>query len=341
MKTGNRGGQRRRRDLLELCAAAFLASAAAGAWPLAARAEPPPKIPRVGVLSPAVNEATPVVEAFRQGLHELGYVEGRNIILEYRFAQDDFSVLRRLAEELVNLPVDVIVTRGATAARAAAAATRTIPIVLGSIGDPVVLGLVDNLARPSGNITGFTLMGGELSAKRVDLIRTAFPDATSITVLLNPSNSGADAYLRIAEEAAGSLGLAVARVEAESPQALRALRPEVLGRAGGPVLVIGGPMFWEHRQEIVALVAAARVPALYPEREYADDGGLMAYGPSVPAGFRQAAGYVDRILRGAKPGDLPIQQPVKFDFVVNLKTAKELGLTIPLSILARAEEVIE
>jgi putative tryptophan/tyrosine transport system substrate-binding protein len=247
------------------------------------------------------ERSTPVVEAFRQGLRELGYVEGRSIILEYRFSRDDFSVLRRLAEELVNLPVDVIVTRGATAARAAANATRTIPIVLGGIGDPVVLGPVDNLARPNGNITGFTLMGGELSAKRVDLVRTAFPDATSMTVLLNPSNSGADPYLRITEGTAGSLGLAVTRVEAESPEAIRALRPEALVRAGGPVLVIGSPMFWDHRQEIVALVAAARVRALYPEREYADDGGLMAYGPSVPEGFRQAAGYVDRIPREPAP----------------------------------------
>jgi len=322
---------------------AFLASLMA--TPLGSsigRAEQPSnKIPRVGVLAPAENEAAPVVEAFRRGLRELGYVEGRSIVLEYRFAHDDFSVLRRLAEELVNLPVDVIVIRGATAARAAANATRTIPIVLGGIGDPVALGLVDNLARPGGNITGFTLMAGELSAKRVDLIRTAFPDATSMTVLMNPSNSGAEEYFRITEEAAGSLGFAVTRVEAESPEALCALGPEALGRAGGPVFVIGGPMFWDHRQQIVALVAAARVPALYPEREYADDGGLMAYGPSLLANFRQAAGYVDRILRGAKPGDLPIEQPVKFDFVVNLKTAKELGLTIPQLILVRADEVIE
>ena len=160
-------------------------------------------------------------------------------------------------------------------------------------------------------------------------------------VLVNPTNSGTEVNLRVTEETARSLGLALTRVEAATPEALRALRPEALGRGGGPVLVLPDAMFWNHRREILALAAAARLPALYPEQEYADDGSLMAYGPSVPDNFRHAAGYVDRILRGAKPGDLPIQEPAKFDFVVNLKTAQALGLTIPQLLLATADEVIE
>src|SRR3984893_7742961 len=245
MKTGNRGGQRRRRDLLELCAGAFLASGGAGVWPLAARAQHPAKVPRVGILSPAENAATPEIEAFRRGLRELGYVEGRNVTLEYRFAHGDYTALRRVAEELANL--------------------------------------------------------------------------------------------RVTEATARALGLAVIRVEAASLGALRALRPETLGGGGSPFFVLPDSMFRDHRSEVPALVATAGVPSIYPGREYADDGGLMSYGANVPDNFCRAADYVDRILRGARPGDLPIQRPVKFDFVVNLKTARELGLTVPPAILARAD----
>jgi len=304
--------------------------------------QPSNKVPRIGILSPAENEATLVFEAFRQGLRELGYVEGRNIILEYRFAHGDSAALPRLAEELANLPVDVIVADTTASTRAAAGTAPTIPIVMGAgIADPAALGLAHSLARPGGNVTGFTIMAPELSAKRVDLMRTAFPDATAVMVLLNPSNSNAEANLRATEETARALGLALTRVEAATPEALGALGPEALGRDGGPVLVLPNAMFWNHRREIIALAAAARLPAIYPEREYADDGGLMAYGPSVPDNFRRAAGYVDRILRGAKPGDLAIQEPVKFDFVVNLKTAHALGIALPPTILAGADEVIE
>ena len=326
----------RRRALLAAFAAAALGSTIAPAQ------QPSNKIPRIGILSPAENEATLVFEAFRRGLRELGYVEGRNIILEYRFAHGDSTALPRLAEELANLPVDVIVADTTASTRAAAGAARTIPIVMAAGLDPVALGLAHSLARPGGNVTGFTVMSPELSAKRVDLIRTAFPDATAVTVLVNPSNLGnAEANLRATEETASALGLALTRVEAATKEALRTLGPEALGRSGGPVLVLPDGMFWNHRREIITLAAAARLPALYPEREYADDGGLMGYGPSVPDNFRRAAGYVDRILRGAKPGDLPIQEPVKFDFVVNLKTAHALGITLPPTILAGADEVIE
>ena len=203
------------------------------------------------------------------------------------------------------------------------------------------LGLADGLARPGHNVTGFTIIAPELAVKRVDLVKTAFPDAAAVTVLVNPTKAGSGALFRLTEEAAHSLGLGVTRVEATSPEALHELRSDTLGQAGGPVLVLTDAMFWYHRREIVALVAATRLPALYPEREFADDGGLMAYGPNVPDNFRRAADYIDRILKGANPAELPIQEPVKFEFVVNLKTAKALGLTIPPTILARADEVIE
>jgi putative tryptophan/tyrosine transport system substrate-binding protein len=325
---------KRRTFVLSLMATPLSASVAS--------AEPSSKILRAGILSLAENDATPSWKAFRQGLRELGYIEGRNIILEYRFASGDFALLQQLTGELANLPVDVIMVDGAASAQTAAAAIRTTPIVVGALGaDPVALGLADGFARPGRNVTGFTIIAPELAAKRVDLVKTAFPAATAVTVLVNPSKAGSEALFRITEETAHALGLGVARVEAVSPEALHALRPDALDHAGGPVLVLTDAMFWYHRREILALVAAARVPAFYPEREFVDDGGLMSYGPSVPDNFRRAADYVDKILKGAKPGDLPIQEPVKFDFVVNLKTAKVLGLTIPPTILARADEVIE
>jgi putative tryptophan/tyrosine transport system substrate-binding protein len=259
-----------------------------------------PKIPRVGILSPAENEARVIFEAFRQGLRELGYVEGRNIILEYRFAHGDFSALPRLAEELASLPVDVIVADTTASTRAAAGAAPSIPIVMGAGIDPVALGLAHSLARPGGNVTGFTLMSHELSAKRVDLMRTAFPDAVAMMVLANPTNPGStEVNLRVTEETARSLGLALTRLEAATPEALRALRPEALGRGGGPVLVLPDAMFWNHRREILALVAAARLPALYPEREYADDGGASPVSIGRPhrgaeAKRRSSAGFWGR-----------------------------------------------
>jgi putative ABC transport system substrate-binding protein len=274
-------------------------------------------------------------------LHELGYIDGRNIILEYRFARGDFTLLQQLTKELANRPVDVIMVDGAASAQTAAALIHTTPIVIGALGaDPMELGLADSLARPGRNVTGFTIIAPELAVKRVDLVRTAFPPTAAVTVLLNPSKAGSEALFRLTEEAAHSLGFGVTRVEAVNPEALHSLTPEALGHSGA-VLVLTDAMFWDHRREIVALVAAARVPALYPEREFADDGGLMAYGPSVPDNFRRAAGYIDRILKGANVAELPIQQPVRFDFVVNLKTAKTLDLTIPPLILGSASDVIE
>ena len=301
--------------------------------------QPKSKIPRVGILATTDSERAPMFDAFREGLHDLGYVEGRNILLEFRFARGDYSLFPQLAAELVALPVDVIVTQGMAAN--AIDPSGHVPIVSPVIQDPVERGLAASLARPGGNITGFTLMHTELNAKRLELLRTAFPHITAVTALVNPANASSKLSFEQTETAARSLGLgSVTRTEAESAAAVRALRPEVFSGAGAVIVVPDG-VFYSYRRDIVRLINAAHLPAIYPERDYADDGGLMAYGTNVPDNFRRAAGYVDRILKGAKPGDLPIQEPVKFDFVVNLKTARELGFTIPPSILARADEVIE
>jgi putative tryptophan/tyrosine transport system substrate-binding protein len=297
------------------------------------------KIPRVGILSVADSEKAPMFDAFRQGLRDLGYVEGRDIILEFRLARGDLSLGPQLAAELVAVPVDVIVAEGITPN--AIDATDRIPIVVPVMMNPVQRGWASSLARPGGNITGFTLMHTELNAKRLELLRTAFPHITAVTALVNPSAPGHKLSFEQTEAAAQSLGLgSVGRAEAESAAALRALGPAAFSGASAVIIVPDG-VFYSYRRDVVGLVNAARLPAIYPEREYADDGGLMSYGANVPDNFRRAADYVDRILKGANPADLPIQEPVKFDFVINLKTAKELGLTIPPLILSRADEVIE
>jgi putative ABC transport system substrate-binding protein len=297
------------------------------------------KVPRVGILTAGDDERTRAIDAFREALRDLGYVEGRNIILEFRFAGGDFAQGRKLAAELVAASVDVIVTEGLTPD--AAAVTERIPIVAPALGYAVELGYALSLARPGRNITGFRLMATELCGKRLELLHTAFPQITAVSALANPRNVHSQEDFQRTEAAARSFVLEdLRRVEAESAAALRALGPAVFSGAGGVVVLPDG-LFYNFRRDVVALVDAARLPAIYPEREYADDGGLMAYGANLPDNFRRAADYVDRILKGTKAGDLPIQEPVKFDFVVNLQTAKMLGLTIPPFLLARATEVIE
>jgi putative ABC transport system substrate-binding protein len=299
-----------------------------------------PKIPRVGILTQASSERAPMFDAFREGLRELGYVEGRNVILEFRFARGDPSRGMKLAAELVALPVDVILLEGVGAANTVDPSGR-IPIVSPVLMDPVERGFAASLARPGKNITGFTLMRTGLNGKRLDLLRSAVPHVTTVAALVNPANPSHKLAFEETETTAQSLGLGnIRRVEAGSAAALRALRPEVFSGASAVVVVPDG-MLYHYRRDVIALVNEAHLPAIYPEREYADDGGLMAYGANAADNFRRAAGYVDRILKGAKPSDLPIQEPVKFDFVVNLKTARELGLTIPPTILVRADEVIE
>jgi putative ABC transport system substrate-binding protein len=326
--------------LFEFCVVAFLASGAAATWLLAARAQQPEKVFHIGILSLADRTSTKIFDAFREGLRDLGYVDGQNITIEYRLAAADYSRLPVMAGELVRLRVDVIVVDGGTnVAQIAQAATLTIPIV-GALGpDPVGAGLAASLAHPGGNVSGFAGFGVELSGKRVQLLKEAFPAISRIATLWSPADSPSNR--RATVEAAQILGLQLRTIEVatsdEIPAGIEA------PAAGGAEALVFEPtaMLGNQRAQIIALAAHYRIPAIYPERIYADDGGLIAYDQDILDAFRHMATYVDKILKGAKPGDLPIEQPTKFWLVVNLKTARALGLTIPPAILARADEVIE
>jgi len=340
MTAWNKGGQRHRRDLFQFCAAAFLASGAAATWPIAARAQQPAKVFRIGILSPAGSPSTNAVDALREGLRELGYIDGQNITFEYRLATGDINRLPAMAGELVRLPVDVIVIDGGgNVAQIAHDATPTIPIV-GPIGpDPVAAGLAASFTRPGGNITGFAGFGVELSGKRLQFLREAFPGISHIAALWSPADPVSNR--RATAEAARTLGVQLRTIDVATPDEIPAGFEAAAAGGAEELVFLPNAMFWNHRTRIVALAAQYRMPGIYPEREYADDGGLLAYGPSIADLFRRTATYIDKILRGAKPGDLPIQQPTKFDLIVNLKTARTLGVTFPPSILARADEVIE
>ena len=324
-------------------AAHFLAVAlgaiVAGAPPIAT-AQQPVKVFRIGILSPAEQTSTKIFDAFREGLRDLGYVDGQNIIIEYRLAAGDYSRLPTLASELVRFPVDVIVTDGQKSTLVAHEATRTIPIVGGVGSDPVAAGLVKSFPHPGGNVTGFSPFGAELNAKRLQILKETIPAISRIAALWNPEEGPLG--LRSTEEAARTLGVQLRPVEAATPEEIAAGFEAVKASGAEAVVIAPDGMFWNQRARIVALAAKYRMPAIYPEREYVDDGGLLAYGRNVPDLWRRVlAGYVDKILKGAKPADLPIQQPTRFELVVNLKTAGTLGLTIPPAILARADEVIE
>jgi putative tryptophan/tyrosine transport system substrate-binding protein len=323
-----------KRRATRLLAVVILAGA-----PLSALAQQSEKMFRIGVLSPAERSSTRIFDGFREGLRELGYIEGRNITIEYRLAAGDTSRLPELARELIRLPVDVIVTDGQKSAVVAHEATRTIPIVMGIVGDPFAAGVTGSFAHPGGNVTGFTLLSVELSAKRLEVLKEALSAISRMAALWNPASPAS--HRQATEEAARTLGVQLRTIEVAMPDEIAGgFAAAVAGGAEG-LVVLPDAMFWNHRGRIVALAAQHRIPAIYDGREYADDGGLISYGPNAPDNFRRAAGYVDKILKGANPGDLPIQQPVKFELIVNLKTAKALGLTIPAAVLARADEVIE
>ena len=321
-----------------------LLSGAAVAWSLVAAtpgaAQQGAKIARVGILSPEEKETTSANVAFRKGLRDLGYVEGTSIFLDFRFTKGHNERLSGLAAELVQIPVDVIVAAGLTAVRAAADITHNIPIVQAASGDLVKAGLAASLARPGGNVTGFTLPTDEPSGKRLELLKRAFPSITLVTVMLDPTSIVTQRQFRATESAATKLGIRLAKLSVSTPEELAALGPAALAGSDGLVVLPSG-MFWNRRATVIALAASARVPAIYPEREYADDGGLVAYGADIPDAFRRAAGYVDRILRGTKPGDLPIEDASKFDFIVNLRTAQQLGLSPSPGVLVGVGEVIE
>jgi putative ABC transport system substrate-binding protein len=306
---------------------------------LAAEAEPP-GTPRVGLLGIGSAERS-FVDALRQGLRERGWIEGQNIAFEDRSTVDRYSRLPDVAAELVRLKVDVIVTSGTTATQTVRKSTGTIPIVTVTASDPVETGLAASLAHPGGNVTGLTTGGRDLVGKRLELLRETLPGLSRIAVLWNPEIPTELVSLKNAEAAAGRLGLKVQRVEVRRPEDLeRAFRSMTHGHAGA-LASISSTMFRAQRARIVELTARHRLPSTFPEKEYVEAGGLMSYGPEVKDTFRQLALYVDKLLKGAKPGDLPFEQPTKFGLVINLKTARMLGLKIPPSVLARADQVIE
>jgi putative ABC transport system substrate-binding protein len=309
---------------------------------LSAEAQRRAEIARIGRLSPISASAdAPVLEGLRQGLRDLGWVEGQNFAIENRFAEGNVRRLAELAAELVRLKVDVIVTGSAPAAAAAKNATATIPIVMVMTGDPVASGLVKSLSRPGGNLTGLTLLGLELSAKRLALLKEAVPAATRVAVLLDPTFSDSEAAVKRMEGAAQALGVQLRIQEVRDPSEFEKIFATMSSDRIGALMVQTDPILYTYRRRIVELVAKSRLPAMYSLREYMDAGGLMFYGSNLPDMHRRAATYVDKVLKGARPGDLPIEQATNFELVINLRTAKALGLTMPSSLLNRADRVID
>jgi putative ABC transport system substrate-binding protein len=325
-----------RRDFITL-----LGSAAA--WPLAARAQQP--LPVIGFLSSTAESprlaTSPRLAAFRIALNESGYVEGRNVVIEYRWADNQYDRLPALAADLVQRRVAVIVAAGNSAAPAAQAATTTIPIVFGTGSDPVQLGLVSNLARPGGNVTGVTLLNQELMAKRLEILRELLPNVTVIGLLVNPNNPNTDPTVRELREVLQSRGSGL-RVVAVSSQSDLDTAIANLVQAGAGAFMHGiDSLFPSSFDRLAALASHYRIPAIYSAREGVDKGGLMSYGGRPTDEWRLVGEYTARILKGEKPGDLPVQQATRVDFVINLRTAKALGLTFPITLLGRADEVIE
>jgi putative ABC transport system substrate-binding protein len=315
------------------------------AAPLVAEAQQAAKVARIGYLTGTNLSVSPHLhEAFRQGLRDLGYVEGRNLVIEYRDAEGKFERFPALAAELVALKVDVIVAPNVLAALAAKQATRILPIVFASASDPVASGLVTSLARPGGNITGLSILAPELVGKCLEQLKQAVPGVTRVAVLWQPGGQGERTekdMLKEAEVAARARGVRLQIVEVRGPADFDRAFSDMTRARAGALTLFGSVMFFIERRRLVDLAAKNRLPAVYGLRDYVDAGGLMSYGANVADLFRRAAAYVDKILKGAKPGDLPVEQPTKFELVINLKAAKALGLTIPQSLLLRADEVIQ
>jgi putative tryptophan/tyrosine transport system substrate-binding protein len=314
------------------------------AAPLDTEAQQAAKVPRIGFLAGNLAAIPHLREAFLQGLRDLGYVEGRNVVIEYRDAEGKLERLPALAVELVALKVDVIVASGTLAALGAKRATRTLPIVFSPAADPVTSGLVTSLARPGGNVTGLSAFHSELVGKWLEQLKQAVPAVSRVAILWQPGGFGERTekdILRRAEVAGRELGVRLQFVQARGPADFERAFLDMTRARAGALTVLTSNMFVTERRRLVDLAAKNRLPAMYPWREAVDAGGLMAYGPNLADLYRRAATYVDKIFKGAKPADLPVEQPTKFELVINLKTAKALGLTIPQSLLQRADEIIQ
>jgi len=324
----------RRPTLAVALALGFLAAA------LAAEAQQAAKVARIGYLGGG-TACMPQCEAFRQGLRDLGYVEGRDVVIEYRGYGENLERLPALVTDLVALKVHVIVVTNTPSALAAKQATTTLPIVFTSVGDPVASGLVTSLRRPGGNVTGFSVVAQELVGKWLELLKQAVPDVSRVALLVKTDDRAKNDRVKAAAVAARALGVQLQVVEARHPAEFdRAFLDMTRARAGA-LAVLPTPMFTSERRRLVDLAAKNRLPTMFPYSEFVDAGGLMAYGPNLADLSRRSATYVDKFLKGANPGDLPVEQPTKFELVINLKTAKALGRTIPPSLLARADQIIE
>jgi putative tryptophan/tyrosine transport system substrate-binding protein len=313
----------------------------AAAWPVALRAQQASKVPRVGFLFYGAPELALEIEAFRKGLRELGYSEGQNIIVEYRFARGQVGKLPELAAELVHLNVEVIVTPTTPSSMAAKQATSTIPIVIAGVADPVGAGLITNFRRPGGNITGLSSIGAELGGKRLELLKGLVPEASRLAVVYHPDDRSNVLVLKELQAAAPTLGLELQPVEVREANDFQGAFVTMGRQRVHAFFGAAAVLTYANRQMIVDLAAQNRLPAMWGHRQFVDVGGLMSYAVNFYDQCRRAAAYVDQILKGAKAGDLPVQQPTKFEFIINLKTVKALGLTVPPTLLALADEVIE
>jgi putative ABC transport system substrate-binding protein len=325
-----------RRDVITLL------GGAAAAWPLAARAQQSAKVPRIGFLgnSTATLEAN-LLGPFREGLRELGYQEGRNLAIEFRWADGTYERFPALIAELIALNVDLIVTAGTPASLAVKKATTSTPLVMVAVGDPVATGLVATLARPGGNITGLTSISSEMEGKRLELLKEAVPSISHVAVLWNAISPIQIIDERETQAAAQTLGVKVLSLGVRSTEEIEDAFAAIIRERPGGLLVLADRLFLHNRARIMSFAAQNRLPGVYAYREFVEAGGLMAYGPSYADMHRRAAWYVDRILKGTKPADLPVQAPAKFELVVNLRAAKALGVSLPPQLLGRADEVIE
>ena len=326
----------RRREFITLL------GGAAVTWPLPIIAQPSRKSPRIGILLPGTPTSFALrAKAFLEGLRDLGYVEGHTIAIEWKWGEDRIERFPELAAALVRADVDVIVTGGTSAATALKNATATIPIVMAIIGDPVAAGLVASLARPGGNATGFSIIAPELGAKRLELLKEIVTDVSAVAVLLNPRNPQSRIELNEMQAAARTLGLRLHPIQVASEAELDGEFAALTKAMAQALVVLTDPILFSQRRRIVELANRSRLPAIYFFPGFVEEGGLMSYGPSDADLFRRSAVYVDKILKGARPRDLPVEQPTKFELVISLKTAKALGLTVPDRLLVAADQVIE